>query len=186
MRSKIRIVAAAGLLAIVSGGLLSTGCATAPATEEKKAALSSEVQSAVSQAKAQDPDVKAFMDKAYGYAVFPSVGKGAVGIGGAYGRGEVFEQGNLIGYCDLTQATIGLQLGGQAYTEIICFQNKEALDNFKSGHLKFAAQASAVAIKAGIGANLKYTDGVNVMTMGESGLMYEASIGGQDFSFQPL
>jgi lipid-binding SYLF domain-containing protein len=114
------------------------------------------------------------------------VGKGGIGVGGAYGRGEVFEQGKMIGYCDLTQATIGLQLGGQSYTEIICFQNKEALENFKSGKLKFAAQASAVAIKAGAGANLKYSDGVSVMTMSEAGLMYEASIGGQSFSFQPI
>jgi lipid-binding SYLF domain-containing protein len=186
MQSRLIGIAAAGLAGAALWAAMVGGCATAPATEEKKAALSSEVQSAISQARAKDPDVKAFMDKAYGYAVFPSVGKGAVGIGGAYGRGQVFEQEKLIGYCDLTQATIGLQLGGQAYTEIICFQNKEALENFKSGKLKFAAQASAVAIQAGVGANLKYSDGVSVMTMGESGLMYEASIGGQQFSYQPL
>jgi lipid-binding SYLF domain-containing protein len=182
----MRVSAAVVVLGVAAGWATIAGCATAPATEDKKAALTSEVQSAIKQARAQDPDVAAFMDKAYGYAVFPAVGKGGIGVGGAYGRGELFEQGKLIGYCDLTQATIGLQLGGQSYTEIICFQNKEALENFKSGKLKFAAQASAVAIKAGVGANLKYSEGVSVMTMGESGLMYEASIGGQSFSFQPL
>jgi lipid-binding SYLF domain-containing protein len=185
MRGLIRFAAVA--MAGIAGAVWPlAGCATAPATDDKKAALTSEVQAAVKQARAQDPDVAAFMDKAYGYAVFPSVGKGGMGVGGAYGRGELFEQGRLIGYCDLTQATIGFQLGGQSYTEIICFQNKEALDNFKSGKLKFAAQASAVAIKAGAGANLKYSEGVSVMTISQAGLMYEASIGGQSFSFQPI
>ena len=91
----------------------------------------------------------------------------------------------MVGYCDLSQASIGLQLGGQAYTEIIAFEDKAALDKFKTGNLAFAAQATAVALKSGAGANAKYDDGVAVFTMGESGLMYEASIGGQSFSYQP-
>src|SRR4029450_4907774 len=103
-------------------------------------------------AKVQDPALQAFLDKAYGYAIFPSVGKGAVGVGGAYGKGEVFERGNKIGYCDLSQATIGLALGGQTFTEIVAFENKAALDSFKGGNVKFAGQASAVGLKAGSGA----------------------------------
>jgi lipid-binding SYLF domain-containing protein len=116
----------------------------------------------------------------------PKVGKGAVGVGGAYGRGEVFERGTKIGYCDMSQATIGLALGGQAYTEIIAFENKAALESFKMGQLKLAAQATAVALKAGASANAKYTEGVSVLTASEEGLMVEAAIGGQTFSFQPL
>jgi lipid-binding SYLF domain-containing protein len=113
-------------------------------------------------------------------------GKGAIGVGGAYGRGEVWEGGKLVGYSTLTQASIGLALGGQSYTELIFFENKAALDRFKSGGFAFAAQASAVALKSGVSANAKYSDGVAVFTMGQTGLMYEASVGGQKFSFQPI
>ncbi|HEX9710899.1 MAG TPA: YSC84-related protein [Candidatus Thermoplasmatota archaeon] len=174
-------------LALVVTGLASlSGCAAAPKSAEGKAALGRDVGTALSMAKAQDPSLQAFLDKAYGYAIFPSVGKGAVGVGGAYGKGEVYERGRKIGYCDLSQATIGLQLGGQEYTEVIAFQDKVAMDNFKNGALKFAGQATVVALKSGAGANAKYTDGVSVLTMREQGLMFEASIGGQSFSFQPL
>ena len=90
-----------------------------------------------------------------------------------------------MGYCDLSQASIGVQLGGQKYTEIICFETAQAVQNFKEGHFRFDAQATAVALKSGAGANAKYKDGVAVFTMDESGLMYEASVGGQKFSYQP-
>jgi lipid-binding SYLF domain-containing protein len=162
------------------------GCATAPTSTESRAKLSGDVNTALAKAKAVDPGLQAFLDKAHGYAILPRVGKGAVGVGGAYGRGEVFERGVKVGYCDMSQATIGLALGGQAYTEIIAFENKAALDNFKNGKLKLAAQATAVALKAGASANAKYTDGVSVLTVSEEGLMVEAAIGAQTFSFQPL
>ena len=90
-----------------------------------------------------------------------------------------------MGYCTLTQASIGLALGGQAYTELIFFETQAALEKFKTGNFAFAAQASAVALKSGASANAKYTDGVAVFTMGEAGLMYEASIGGQKFNYRP-
>ena len=123
---------------------------------------------------------------AAGYAVFPTVGKGAIGVGGAYGRGELYEGGHRAGYCTLTQASIGLALGGQKYTQLIFFETPAAVERFKSGNFAFAAQASAVALRSGVSANAKYADGVAVFTMGEAGLMYEASIGGQKFSFQPV
>jgi lipid-binding SYLF domain-containing protein len=163
-----------------------SGCATAPTSAEGKASLGSEVRTALAMATARDPSLAAFLDKAYGYAIFPSVGKGAFGVGGAYGKGEVYERGQKIGYCDLSQATIGVQLGGQAYTQIIAFEDKARLESFKSGHLRFAGQASAVALKAGAGAHAQYSDGVSVLTSNEQGWMLEASIGGQSFSFQPL
>jgi lipid-binding SYLF domain-containing protein len=172
--------------AIVTSLAIVSGCATAPTSTEGKAALSRDVNTALTQAKVQDPSLQAFLDRAYGYAIFPSVGKGAAGVGGAYGKGEVFERGKNIGYCDLSQATIGLALGGQSFTEIIAFENKAALDEFKNGTLKFAAQASATALKAGTSENAKFTDGVGVLTANPEGLMGEASIGGQTFSFQPL
>ena len=163
-----------------------TGCSTAPKSEGDKAALTQDVNTALSKARASDPSLDGFLKKAHGYAVFPSVGKGAVGVGGAYGRGEVFENGRMIGYCDLSQGTIGLQLGGQAYSEIIAFETKESLDKFKKSEFAFSAQATAVALKSGAGATAKYTNGVAVFTMSQQGLMLEASIGGQSFTFQPL
>ena len=169
----------------VGGGLL-TGCSTTPQTAEKQAQLTSTSENAIQLAKKADSGLQKFFDTAAGYAVFPSVGKGAVGVGGAYGRGELYEGGKLTGYCTLTQASIGFALGGQKYTELIFFESKAALDRFKSGSFAFAAQASAVALKSGASANAKYADGVAVFTMAEAGLMYEASVGGQKFSFQPL
>ncbi len=120
-----------------------------------------------------------------GYAVFPRIGKGAIGIGGAYGKGVLYEGGRIVGYCDLTQATIGIQLGGQTYAEIIVFETPNAVRVFKNNRFQLGAQASAVALMSGVGANAKYTNGVAVFTMAESGLMYEASIGGQKFDYQP-
>ena len=164
---------------------LVTGCATAPKTAEGKAELNTKVRNAIDSAVKTDPGLKKFFDEAAGYAAFPTVGKGAVGVGGAYGRGELYEAGQMEGYCTLTQASIGLALGGQAYTELIFFETQAALDRFKTGNFAFAAQASAVALKSGASANAKYANGVAVFTMGEAGLMYEASIGGQKFSYEP-
>jgi lipid-binding SYLF domain-containing protein len=168
----------------IFGAAFLPACSTAPKTAEGKASITIDADSALARAQATDPSLKKVLDDAYGYAVFPTVGKGAIGLGGAYGKGVAYERGSVIGYCDLSQATIGFQLGGQSYTEIITFQTKEALENFKTGHFAFDAQASAVALKSGAGANAKYTGGVAVFTMNEAGLMYEASIGGQKFGYQ--
>jgi len=167
-------------------GSLLVGCSTAPKSSGARAEQSSEVQVAIDRAKRTDPGLQRFFDTAAGYAVFPNVGKGAVGVGGAYGRGQLFEKGQLVGYCSLKQASVGLALGGQAYSEIIFFQDQSALDRFKSGNYAFAAQASAVALKSGASANAQYADGVAVFTMSQAGLMFEASVGGQKFAFEPL
>jgi lipid-binding SYLF domain-containing protein len=172
-------------LSLSVGALLLGGCATTPKTAGERMDLSDKVQAAIARAKQEDPGLKKFFDEAAGYAVFPTVGKAAVGVGGAYGRGELYEGSRLAGYCTLTQASIGLALGGQAYTELIFFETKAALDKFKSGNFAFAAQASAVALKSGAAANAKYADGVAVFSMSEAGLMFEASIGGQKFKYEP-
>jgi lipid-binding SYLF domain-containing protein len=165
-------------------GLILAGCETSPKSNLARTDLDRDVQNAISKARAQDPSVNRFFDQSVGYAVFPTVGKGAVGVGGAYGRGELFEDGTMTGYCSLTQATIGAQLGGQAYSELIFFENREALNRFKYGNFAFSAQASAVALKSGASANARYADGVAVFTVAEEGLMVEASIGGQKFSYE--
>ena len=126
-----------------------------------------------------------FKSKSYAYVVFPKVTKAGVGIGGAAGRGTVFKNELVVGSANLKQASIGLQLGGQQYSEVIFFENSKAFDNFTNGKLKFGAQASAVAIKEGASIDAAYNDGVAVFTKTRGGLMYEASIGGQHFKFKP-
>lgn len=161
------------------------GCSTAPGTAEGKAELETSAAAQLSQAQAADPTLGKLLAEAAGYAVFPKVGKGGLIAGGAYGKGVLYESGRVVGYCDLTQGTIGLQAGGQSYTEIIAFSTREALDRFRSGNFAFGAQVTAVAVQSGAGRNARYSDGVAVFTANERGLMAEATVGGQKFSFQP-
>jgi lipid-binding SYLF domain-containing protein len=158
-------------------------CVTANAGWDPK--KSEKTQQTIAAFKKEDLALETFFKKSYGYAVFPSVIKGAIGIGGAHGKGQVFRRGKVIGRASLSQGSIGFQLGGQSYSEIVFFQNKAAFDRFKNGNLKFAAQASAIAVTSGAAANVAYENGVAVFTLGKKGLMFEASIGGQRFSFKP-
>ena len=146
---------------------------------------SKKVQDAIEAFLEQDPDLQRFFDEAFGYAVFPSIGKGAAGIGGATGSGEVFEGSKSVGTARMTQVSLGFQWGGQAYSEIIFFENAESMDSFKAGDLKFAAQASVVAVDKGASADVAYEEGVAIFTIAKGGLMYEAAVGGQKFKFQP-
>ena len=147
-----------------------------------------------------------FFEKSYGYAVFPSIGKGGIGIGGARGKGRVYEEGRYVGDTTITQLTVGFQLGGQAYSQIIFFEDKRAFEDFTSGNFEFGAQATAVAITAGASAAATttgtsvsasgsettakaggdYVKGMAVFTIPKGGLMYEASIGGQKFSYKSV
>jgi lipid-binding SYLF domain-containing protein len=146
-----------------------------------------------------------FFQKAYGYAVFPTIGKGGIVIGFAHGQGRVYVDGKHVGDTSMTQATIGAQLGGQAYSQIIFFKDKSAFEEFTSGDFEFGAQATAVAITAGASASAStggstagasghshaattaggYYRGMAIFTVVKGGLMYEASIGGQKFSYTP-
>ena len=128
--------------------------------------------------------LKTYFKKARGYAVFPNVGKGGIGIGGARGKGEVFEKGKVIGSTSLTQVSIGFQLGGQAFSQIIFFKDKKSLERFTEGNFEFGASASAALMSEGANASADYSDGVAVLTFSKGGLMYEASIGGQKFSYE--
>ncbi len=159
-------------------------CTTAPKSEAGKTDIREEASAALAKAERNDPTLSPVLRASKGYAVFPTVGKGAVGVGGAYGKGVLYEGGAFSGYCDLSQGSIGFQLGGQAYSEIICFATADALTLFKTGNFAFDAQATAVALKSGAGANARYSNGVTVFTMDESGMMFEASVGGQKFSYQ--
>ncbi|WP_455217827.1 lipid-binding SYLF domain-containing protein, partial [Kaarinaea lacus] len=139
--------------------------------ESRKAA-----EEAVAKFKQKDPSIKSFFNNAYAYAIFPDVGKGGMVVGGAYGNGRVYRGGQYIGDATLTQATVGFQLGGQVYSELIFFSNKAAFDRFKEDRLEFDAQVSAIAITAGAAAKAAYEKGIAVFTMTKGGLMYEASV----------
>jgi lipid-binding SYLF domain-containing protein len=146
----------------------------------------SDVAAVIQKFKEKDPGMAQVFAQAYGYAVFPTVGKGGVGLGAARGKGYVYQRGRLIGRSTLTQVTIGLQLGGQVYSEVVFFKDAAALSNFKQGKLKLDAQASAIALTARASADLGYRKGVAIVTMAKGGLMYEASVGGQKFSYTPM
>ena len=153
------------------------------------------------------PLVKEFFGNSYGYAVFPTIANGGLGIGAAHGKGQVYQGGAVTGKTSMTQVTLGFQAGGQVFSQIIFFQDKRSYDEFISGNFEFGAQVSAVAITAGAQAQAgstgssagasggskdagkqtaSYHKGTAVFTHAKGGLMYEASLGGQKFGYEPL
>lgn len=132
----------------------------------------------------KSPKLKTFKEKAYGYVIFPKITKAGLGIGGAAGKGLVYQGNKTVGTSRLKQASFGLQAGGQQYSEVIFFENKKSFEKFTNGKLKFDAQASAVVITEGASVDVAYANGVAVFTKVKGGLMYEASIGGQHFTFK--
>jgi lipid-binding SYLF domain-containing protein len=145
--------------------------------------------------------VSGFVETSYAYAIFPNIGKGGFGIGGAHGKGRVYLNSKKVGTVSMTQISIGLQAGGQAYRQVIFFQDKRAYEDFTSGNFEFGAQAAAIAITSSAGvsagtegntasadasqAETDYHKGMIVFTMGKGGLMFQASIGGQKYKFKP-
>jgi lipid-binding SYLF domain-containing protein len=150
----------------------------------KDTKLENEVEKAILSLVKDNPDIKDHFNSSYGFAIFPVITKAGFVLGGAGGKGLVFEDKTVIGGSDMSQATFGLQAGGQQYQEVIFFENKVALDKFKGGKIKFSGQASAVAIKTGTSIDLKYQDGVAIFTKVKGGLMAEASAGGQKFKYK--
>lgn len=136
--------------------------------------------------KKADPGIEAFFENAAGYAAYPSVGKGGIVVGGAYGKGLVIIDGRVDGRTTMTQATLGLQLGGQVYSQFIFFKDEAAIENFRRGNFEFGAQASAVAATKGASADTSYDKGVAVFTNASGGLMVEGSVGGQKFTYEPI
>ena len=155
-------------------------------SEKKKDKIIADAAEAKAEFIKGDWQMEKHFSNAHGYVIFPNVGKGGIGIGGAAGNGVVYENGAIIGMAKLSQLSIGFQWGGQAYREIIFFETKETMDRFKESKVELSAQASAVAVTAGASADAKYSDGVMIFTMQKGGLMYEASVGGQKFKFNPF
>lgn len=131
-----------------------------------------------------DAALSEYFDNAAGYVLFPNVGEGGFIFGGASGNGVVYENGTAIGMANLKKLDIGLQAGGQALIEVIFFETKSALNKFKQGNFEFSAEASAVAVESGVAVNAGYEDGVVVFALPKAGLMADASVGGQKFSFK--
>jgi len=168
----------------VAGGL--AACLAMPLGVRAEEVTLKDAKHAVEAIKKADPGQEKFIDHAAGYAVFPSVAKGGLVVGGAGGAGFLFVNGKAVGKTTLSQVTVGAQVGGQAYYEIIYFETAEAVAAFKKGQWTMAAQVSAVALSSGASANAKYKEGVAVFTLTKGGAMAEASIGGQKFSYEPM
>jgi len=164
--------------------LMLVGVFATTADEEKS--MGDQVKDSIHLFKTDSTNVAKLFDSAYGYAVMPSVGKGGAGIGAAHGDGQVFEKGKLIGTCEMTQFTIGLELGGQKFDEVIFFESKDTLDKFRSSEWAMSAGVNAVAAASSASADAKYQNGVLVFTIAKGGLMVEASVGGQKFKFTPI
>ncbi|MCZ6754168.1 MAG: hypothetical protein O7E49_02535 [Gemmatimonadetes bacterium] len=154
-----------------------------PAEAQKQKDLD-RVQEAIDTMVAKDSGMADWFSNSYAYAVFPNVGKGGIGIGAAHGNGIVYRSGTPVGKSELKQVTIGLQLGGQKFIEVIFFKDKTAYDDFTRENFEFGAQASAVAFSHSASADLAYNGGVAIVTMAEGGLMYEATVGGQKFEYE--
>ena len=175
MKTKSHLLIVATLVAGFVGDALAA---------DKKAELTAEVIAAKTELLKKDEGLKDIFEKARGYVIFPSVAKGGLGVGAARGTGQLLEKGKAMGETKLTQVSIGFQAGGQAYIEVIFFEDQTSLDNFKKGNFEFSAQVSAVAVTAGVSKNAKYEKGIMVLTLAKGGLMYEASVGGQKFKYE--
>ena len=143
------------------------------------------VARAINDVKKADPGIETFFENAAGYAVYPSVGKGGLVVGGAYGKGLVIVNQQADGYTTMSQATVGLQIGAQKYAQFVFFRDQIALEHFKRGNFEFGAQASAVAITKGASTDANYDKGVIVFTHAGGGLMVEGTVGGQKFTYEP-
>lgn len=166
--------------------LVLIGCRVAPETTEQKQVLMAEVDEAIAVIKARDPSIQRFFDDSYGYAVLPKIVKGAFIVGAGHGKGAVFEQKELIGYCNMTQISGGISFGGEYYREYIFFKDKMDLDKFRTGEYTFSAQMMAIAARSGVAAKADYKGGMAVFILADVGLMADASLGGQKFNFVRL
>jgi lipid-binding SYLF domain-containing protein len=162
------------------------GCATAPKTSEERASLESDAMEVVSEMQAQSPGLRQVIDQAAGYAVFPSVGKGGLIVGGAHGRGVLFEGGRAVGYVQINEASLGLTAGGQSFSELIVFHDRESLNDVKRDDFELGADASVIALTEGAGASAQPLEaGVSVYVLPRGGLMADVSLGGQRIDFEP-
>jgi lipid-binding SYLF domain-containing protein len=175
-------------LGLLLSAIALLAAAPASAKREKKSddQLHQEVQEIKKTWQTKDNSFNSTLKKAYGYAIFPEIGKGGFIVGAAHGEGEVYKKGKLIGRAKVTQTTVGAQVGGQTFAQVILFKNKDALERFKQSRFEGSAAATAIGGKKGAAAASKYKDGVAIMILPLKGGMAEAAGGGQKFSFEPI
>ncbi len=169
------------ILTVAAMGWVTANAAWDP---DEGAEYDAKAQVALDEFKAKDPKIESFIAKSAGYVVIPTVGKAGLGIGGARGKGVLYEGGAVTAVITLTQLSFGFQWGGQAYSEFIFFEDAATLENFKRGNFELNAQASAVAITAGASADAEFNGGMAIFTQAKGGLMYEAAVGGQKFKVE--
>ncbi len=177
-------VLSTGMLMLAA--VMLVGCENAPQSDASRDALNDQTNLAIKQMVAEDAGLQRMIDNSYGYAIFPSVGKGAFVVGGAYGKGQVYERGKLIGYSELQQGDVGFQAGGKTFSELIIFESRQSMDRFLAGNFQFGADVSAIVIKTGASGNAHFNNGILVFTLPQGGLMFEAAVKGQKFGYQPL
>jgi len=170
-------------LALVILGWSAAGFAWDP---DETAELEAAAAETIAELLKADAGMQRFFDAAAGYAIYPTVGKAGFGIGGARGKGLLVTGGETVALTTLTQLSIGFQWGGQAYSEIIFFEDSAAFDDFRRGNFELGAQASAVALKTGASADAEFNSGLAIFTAIKGGLMYEASVSGQKFKIEEI
>jgi lipid-binding SYLF domain-containing protein len=154
--------------------------------EGKQETLRLECDAAMHDLRQTDPSIDDFLKRAYGYAVFPSVAKGGLVVGAANGKGILYEQGRPVGYCDLTQASVGALAGGQRFRELVVLQTPDAMQKFRSGQFSLGGDISLVALKTGSAASAQFKDGVAVFAKPVAGAMFDISVAGQKFTVAPM
>lgn len=159
-----------------------TACGSTKVSEED---LVTDARQEKAMIEREHPLMSDYFDSAAGYAIFPNVGKGAYIIGGASGNGVVYDNGMVVGYANLKQVDIGLQLGGKAFVEVLYFETQAALERFKKGGFELSANASAVILDQGFSGDLEFRDGVAIVTVPKGGAMAGISVGGQRFEYIP-
>ncbi len=179
MKHKVSILAAMAFVVMA-------GCATAPKTAKEKSALITEANSTLNAMMIRDPGIRNVVDRSAGYVVFPKIAKGGLLVGGAYGRGVVYHHGRAVGYAELNQGSLGAQIGGQTFSELIVFQDPNKLAKLENGKFDIGANASGVVVTAGAAASANFDQGMAVFLMPSGGLMAELSLAGQQINFQPI
>ena len=171
---------------VVFAMFMMVGCSTAPKSQAEKRSLVAEADATVASMTAKDASLRDLIDRSAGYAVYPNVGAAGAIVGGAYGRGVVFEDGRPAGFTELNQGSVGATIGGQTYSQMIVFENDAALNRLKAGNFDIGAEASAVALKAGVAAATRFEGGIAIFQMPKGGLMATAAVTGQKINFQPM
>lgn len=166
--------------------LVALGCGGGPETRAEEQAAISQARATIQTMTARDPSLQSVLDRSYGYVVFPQVGEGGFIVGGARGQGVVFERGRPVGFATLTEGSIGLQAGGQSFSEVIVFEDPGAFQRLKAGNFDLTAEAQAIALTSGASANARFEGGTAVFVLPEGGLMAGVTVGGQQISFEPM